>query len=98
MANPTVPTSESTGPARFWREFSSSTTPALGADIDLTTIEGSNGRAAREVVMLAQGSLSVLNADGVDCSVATAMSAGTRLPLQVATILAAQSVAVLVIW
>jgi hypothetical protein len=98
MANPTVPTSESTGPARFWREFSSSTTPALGADIDLTTIEGANGRAAREVVMLAKGALRVRNADGADCSVLTQMDAGTHLPIQASAILAAQSAALVVIW
>lgn len=93
-----IPHNESLGTARFWREFSSTTTPALGTDIDLSAIPGSNGRASREIVMLAAGALAVENADGVDCSVATSLGVGTRIKIEVATIKAAQSAAILVLW
>lgn len=93
-----IPHNESLGTARFWREFSSTTTPALGTEIDLTAIEGSNGRASRQVLMLANGALYVENADSVDCSIATSLDAGTRLDVEVATIKAAQSAAILVFW
>jgi hypothetical protein len=93
-----IPHNESLGTARFWREFSSSTTPALGTDIDLSAIDGSNGRGSREVVMLAAGALHVENADGIDCSIATSLGVGTRLAIEVATIKAAQTAAILVLW
>lgn len=93
-----IPHNESLGTARFWREFSSSTTPALGTDIDLSAIDGSNGRASREIVMLAAGTLAVENADGIDCSIATSLDAGTHLGIEVAVIKAAQSAAILVLW
>lgn len=93
-----IPHNESLGTARFWREFSSTTTPALGTEIDLTEIDGSNGRAAREVIMLAAGALAVENADGVDCSIATSIDKGTHLGIEAATIKAAQTAAILVLW
>jgi len=93
-----IPHNESLGTARFWKEVSSSTTPALGTDIDLSALTGSNGRASREVIMLAAGALHVENADGIDCSIATPLDAGTHLGIEAAIIKAEQSASILVLW
>jgi len=93
-----IPHTEDIGTARFWKEFSSSTTPALGTEIDLTALTGSNGRGSREVIMLADGALHVENADGLDCSIATSLDAGTHLGIEVAIIKATQTAAILVLW
>lgn len=93
-----VPYSESNSSSAFWKEFTSATTPALGTAIDLTAIVGSQGRACREIIMLASGTLNVLRPDGTDGSTLTSLDAGTNLPIQAITIKATQTAAILVLW
>lgn len=88
--------SEDISACPFWREYSGA---ALGEDIDLTAVEGAPpGRAVRQVMMLEAGVLKAKNRAGIDCSGTTALAAGTTLPVEAATILAAQTAAIMVFW
>lgn len=78
MPNPAHPSDLST--SAYWKEYAAGD---LGERVDLTAVEGAPPRAARKVMLLATGAISLENAVGEEIVITTAIMATNATPILV---------------